>query len=572
MTSCHVLLFLALFVFSANADVSIDCGASESYTDENSITWRGDDDIFQSSFSEVVQSSNTVSHVMSTLRVFTSRKKNCYFISVDKGPLLVRASFYYGNYDRKLSPPSFDLLIDGNHWTKVITSLDKLLYYEVVYVVESDATNICLAQTQPNQFPFISALEVRSLDPKMYSYVDPKYALFVRSRFAYGASATVRYPDDVYDRIWVPESGGTGVISVASEAISYEVNVPEEPPEAVLQNAITTSSLSQSLTYIPDFADKKTAIYMNLYFSEVTDLDTTQKRSFRIYIDNNPKSEPIIPPYGKVTEMLINYTASSNTSFSLVSTLDSTLPPLINAMEVFSVSDPLVVGTNSKDVGGLVELQTQFSVLQGWYGDPCLPSPYTWDWISCSNDVIPHVTALDLSSFGLSGQLPDFSSMDSLVTIDLHNNSFSGPIPDFLGAFPYLEELNLADNSFSGPIPPSISSNKTLKLVVSGNPGLCVSGKSCKPTSTDGTKSSPTPSSSSKKSSKLPLILGTTIPSFMIFWAIVAFILHHRRKKAAIAAITAGKAAGSNMPSQGQGSPGNVMMGKMGEAAANEGN
>ncbi|PNT06431.2 hypothetical protein POPTR_013G030100v4 [Populus trichocarpa] len=525
MTSCHVLLFLALFVFSANADVSIDCGASESYTDENSITWRGDDDIFQSSFSEVVQSSNTVSHVMSTLRVFTSRKKNCYFISVDKGPLLVRASFYYGNYDRKLSPPSFDLLIDGNHWTKVITSLDKLLYYEVVYVVESDATTICLAQTQPNQFPFISALEVRSLDPKMYSYVDPKYALFVRSRFAYGASATVRYPDDVYDRIWVPESG-----------------------------------------------DKKTAIYMNLYFSEVTDLDTTQKRSFRIYIDNNPKSEPIIPPYGKVTEMLINYTASSNTSFSLVSTLDSTLPPLINAMEVFSVSDPLVVGTNSKDVGGLVELQTQFSVLQGWYGDPCLPSPYTWDWISCSNDVIPHVTALDLSSFGLSGQLPDFSSMDSLVTIDLHNNSFSGPIPDFLGAFPYLEELNLADNSFSGPIPPSISSNKTLKLVVSGNPGLCVSGKSCKPTSTDGTKSSPTPSSSSKKSSKLPLILGTTIPSFMIFWAIVAFILHYRRKKAAIAAITAGKAAGSNMPSQGQGSPGNVMMGKMGEAAANEGN
>jgi hypothetical protein len=47
--------------------------------------------------------------------------------------------------------------------------------------------------------------------------------------------------------------------------------------------------------------------------------------------------------------MLINYTAASKTSFSLVSTLDSTLPPLINAMEVFSVSDPLVVGTNSKD-------------------------------------------------------------------------------------------------------------------------------------------------------------------------------------------------------------------------------
>ncbi|KAG6751679.1 hypothetical protein POTOM_043878 [Populus tomentosa] len=277
---------------------------------------------------------------MSTLRVFTSRKKNFYFIIVDKGPLLVRASFYYGNYDRKLSPPSFDLLIDGNHWTKVITSLDQLVYYEVVYVVESDATSICLAQTQPDQFPFISALEVHN----------DRY-------FGHRCSCV----------------------------LSFQIDVPEDPPKAVLQNAITTSSLSQSLTYIPDFADKKAAIYMNLYFSEVTNLDTTQKRSFMIYIDNNPKSEPVIPPYGKVTEMLINYTASSNTSFSLVSTLDSTLPPLINAMEVFSVSDPLVVGTNSKDVGGLVDLQTQFSVLQGRYGDPCLPSPYTWDWISCSN-------------------------------------------------------------------------------------------------------------------------------------------------------------------------------------------
>ncbi|KAJ6974454.1 LRR receptor-like serine/threonine-protein kinase [Populus alba x Populus x berolinensis] len=399
---------------------------------------------------------------MSSLRVFTSRKKNFYFIRVDKGPLLVRASFYYGNYDRTLSPPSFDLLIDGNHRTKVITSLDQLVCYEVVYVVESDATSICLAQTQPDQFPFISALESHIL-----------------SRSSYNLWIIIRCPDDVYDRIWVPY-----------------------PMKLMYQKILRKPSCRMPLQ--PQACLKK--------------------RSFMIYIDNNPKSEPVIPPYGKVTEMLINYTASSNTSFSLVSTLDSTLPPLINAMEVFSVSDPLVVGTNSKDVGGLVDLQTQFSVLQGRYGDPCLPSPYTWDWISCSNDVIPHVTALDLSSFGLSGQLPDFSSMDSLVAMcDLHNNSLSGPIPDFLGAFPYLEEL------------------------VSGNPGLCVSSKSCKPTSTDGSKSSPTPSSSSEKSNKLPIILGTTIPSSMISSAIVAFILHHRRKKAAIAAITAGQAAGSNI-------------------------
>lgn len=139
--------------------------------------------------------------------------------------------------------------------------------------------------------------------------------------------------------------------------------------------------------------------------------------------------------------------------------------------------------------------------------------------------------------------------MDALVTIDLQNNSINGPIPDFLGALPNLKELNLADNSFSGPIPTSISTNKNLKLVVSGNPDLCVSGKSCQPTSTDGTTSSSIPSGRRKKSSKLPVILGTTIPISVIFWAIVGFVLHHKRKTAAIVAITTGQTGGAHRPS-----------------------
>ncbi|KAJ6876933.1 hypothetical protein NC651_029833 [Populus alba x Populus x berolinensis] len=552
MAGCLAFLFLAFLAFSANADVSIDCGASGFYTDENSIVWMGDDNLFQESQAEVVQSSNTISHVMSTLRVFTTRKKNCYSISEVSGSLLlVRASFFYGNYDKKSSPPSFDMHIDGNDWATVKTSLDQLVYYELVYVSKGDTTSICLAQTQPNQFPFISALEVRNLDSKMYSYLDPKYALFLSARVAYGAKDTVRFPDDAYDRIWVPAIVDSGITSVASDAIFIDVvNAPDNPPQAVLQNAITISSTSDSISLKPGFPDQEVSVYMNLYFSEVTQLDTTQKRSFKAYIDNKPISDPIIPPYGEVTEWFINFTASSNTSFSLVANPDSTLPPLVNAMEVFYISDRLGDGTNSKDVEGLSEIQKAFSnALQEWSGDPCLPSPYTWEWISCSNDTIPRITALDLSSFDLSGGLPDFSSMDALVTINLQNNSINGPIPDFLGALPNLKELNLADNSFSGPIPTSISTNKNLKLVVSGNPDLCVSGKSCQPTSTDGTTSSSIPSGRRKKSSKLPVILGTTIPISVIFWAIVGFVLHHKRKTAAIVAITTGQTGGAHRPS-----------------------
>ena len=159
-----------------------------------------------------------------------------------------------------------------------------------------------------------------------------------------------RFPDDAYDRIWDPATVGSGITSVASDAILIgTVNAPDNPPQAVLQNAFTISSTSNSIAITRGFPDQKLSIYMNLYFSEVTQLDTTQKRSFKAYIDSKPVSGPIIPPYGEVTEMSINFTASSNTSFLLFADPDSTLPPLVNALEAFSISDRLTDGTNSKD-------------------------------------------------------------------------------------------------------------------------------------------------------------------------------------------------------------------------------
>ena len=81
---------------------------------------------------------------------------------------------------------------------------------------------------------------------------------------------------------------------------------------------------------------------------------------------------------------------------------------------------------------------------------------------------------------------------------------------------------------------------------MTGNPDLCTSGKSCQsaPTATSG---SPAARSSSggkkKKSSKVPVVVGVTVPVFVLIWAVVGVlaILHHKRKSAAIAAVSAGK-------------------------------
>ncbi|PIN07495.1 Non-specific serine/threonine protein kinase [Handroanthus impetiginosus] len=488
---------LALCILSISADMgfySIDCGSSTSYKDGNLIDWTGDDEYRgNNGESHSVSSSNSISHVMDTLRVFTTGKKNCYHIgSVKQGRVLVRASFYYGNYDSKSLPPTFDLHFDGNHWTTVETSSTEVVYHEVTYVMKTNSISVCIAQTNPGEFPFISALEVRSLESDMYSHIGDSLPLLLRRRIAFGANSTIRYPDDPYDRMWTPEVISNGLIKVSSINATFGnmLQLKDQPPPAVLKSAVTANSPKSGIQVFMGFPPVEVPVYLNFYFSEVIQLRPDQTRSFIVFKDNMSFSKPVFPPYGNCTQLYTNNTrASSSTTFSLVRTVDSTLPPLINAMETFVVGDVLTNGTNNGDVQGLASLQKAFAVLQDWRGDPCLPAPYTWDWVDCSTDPTPRVTAMFLGNFGLSGILPDFSSMDALETIDFHNNSLQGPIPDFLGTF------------------------SDLKTLVTGNPNLCTSVTSC-PTS------SKNPivnlACSIKCGNILTILFGTIIPFLII--------------------------------------------------------
>lgn len=200
----------------------------------------------------------------------------------------------------------------------------------------------------------------------------------------------------------------------------------------MLKNAITATTPNGSIELVMGFPSYEIPVYINLHFSEVTRLGPRQNRSFIIFKDNESFSNPILPPYGDSDELYISeLTVSNKTTFSLVPTNVSTLPPIINAMEVFRVGEvKLTDGTDRKDgkqwtegnehlcilakyslvlfliitfsplllsadlVQGLASLQKSFSVLKSWSGDPCLPSPYSWEWIQCDDDPIPRVTAL----------------------------------------------------------------------------------------------------------------------------------------------------------------------------------
>ncbi|XP_023761013.1 putative leucine-rich repeat receptor-like serine/threonine-protein kinase At2g19230 [Lactuca sativa] len=552
----HFILFSVLLLSQLALSVSgqvfwsVNCGESVIYTDSNLMVWMPDATLISNGFARVVQSSNSISTVLDSLRVFTTRKKNCYSTPVTKGEkVLVRASFNYGNYDRLSSPPTFDLHFDGNFWTTVETTNSGLQMYEATYVTKGDTVSVCVAQTKSGQFPFMSALEVRSVNSDVYSEVDVDRALFLINRFSYGASGIIRFPQDPYDRIWRPALGGTKAKTVTNDAILIDPTGANDPPSGIFENAITVNSTSDSL-YLGTISPLNTPVSMTMYFSEVSNLNLTgQMRSFRFYETTSSSSssisDPISPPYRTmIVRYLYNYTVDSITDISLIATTNSDLPPIINAIETFNISEVLTEGTDSNDVAALALLQTTFDVLGEWSGDPCLPAPYSWDWLKCSNETPPRITSLYLNGYELSGELPDISSMDALEIIDLHNNTLDGEIPRFLGTMTNLQQLNLANNEFSGPIPTSLSDNNKLKLTVTGNPSVCTSGKSCSTSpgtvnSSPGTVSS-SPGSTSisrskkkKKSSSLPAVLGTSIPTFFLIWiAVGVFVILRKKRKA----------------------------------------
>lgn len=159
------------------------------------------------------------------------------------------------------------------------------------------------------------------------------------------------YPDDAYGRIWDPASiVGSGFSTVArSNTSSIDLNtVPDKPPRAVMDNAMTTSNSSARSMRLPPFPNMPTSpnpMYINMYFTEVVDKfnSSGERRSFDIYIDDKPVQsiKPVMPVYGNVTELSIydNILAMENTTFTFVSTSNSTLPPLISAVEVFMILD-----------------------------------------------------------------------------------------------------------------------------------------------------------------------------------------------------------------------------------------
>ncbi|XP_031485803.1 probable LRR receptor-like serine/threonine-protein kinase At1g05700 [Nymphaea colorata] len=506
--------------FAGTMFLSIDCGGTANSTDELGTNWVVDDGYIMTGKSAKVQVTNTYAQEDQTLRYFPFQKKSCYVIpGVARGRKhMVRTSFFYGNYDGKSSPPSFDLQFDGNPWLTVETSSSESYYHEVIYAPKRDNISVCVAQTSPDRIPFISTLEIRELETGMYQTNSEEDVLLWRNRTAFGAKDFVRYPDDPYDRYWHP-GAIDGTISVTIGDNTSSIQNSRDIPGKALVHAITPASSNATTLIVTPSSDislDNAAYYYIFYFSEVSQAASQKKsRSFDFLVDGIKRNnDPIIPPYWSyVTDYNHGRNLTAGSVISLVNTLDASLPPILNAMELFKLKTGLADGTSRSDVNTLQVLQGQYQHLQSWAGDPCLPAGSTWDWLNCNTDDLPRITELHLSGSGLNGALPDFSGLSALEIIDLSNNSLNGQIPEFLGRFPSLKELNLAENNFTGPLPTSLAGNKKLRINTKGN---------------NISDDNPSPPPGHGERNMKPIIVGVSVGSVILFLLLVGCVIYAR--------------------------------------------
>ncbi|KAL0740884.1 hypothetical protein Bca4012_082397 [Brassica carinata] len=447
--------------------INLDCGlhtAASPYTEPlTGLIFTSDANFTQGGKrGRVVKSASKAYKPLKVLRYFPDGIRNCYHLKVTSGTkYLIKAVFFYGNYDGLDVLPKFDLHLGPNMWTTV----DIDMYFspkieEIIHIPKSSSLQICLVKTGKTT-PVISALELRPLRDDTYVNTNGSLKLLARNYASDFIGGSIRYPADVYDREWEPISGLR--MNFLNTSVNVNSSTPYELPQEVISKAVLNQKATEKLTFDWYAGYKENQALIYLHFAEIQTLGGNEMREFDIIWigdDVNFSSKAYRPPTLQL-ETLWNPSPIKGSSYTveLVMTPRSTLPPMINAMEAYTIVHFPDAETYPEDVAAVQNVRDTYELQRiDWQGDPCAPHLFKWEGINCSYtnaSIPPRIISLDLSSSGLNGNIA--SSIQNLT---------------------HLQELDLKWNSLSGPIPQALRDRekKGLKLALQGNPNLCLSG------------------------------------------------------------------------------------------------
>ncbi|KAM3411932.1 hypothetical protein ACQJBY_003541 [Aegilops geniculata] len=525
--------------------ITIDCGQEQSsYTDPiTKIPVSSDAGFTDAGYNynisaEYMKPQPVLARSYHTVRGFPDTARGCYTLPslVPGSKYLIRAFFRYSNYDGLNKLPIFDLYLGVNLWRTVnITRAEWTVLAEVMAVIPDESVQVCLVNIGSGT-PFISSLSLRPLENTLYQQVNATQGLGLVDRRNMGGAGTypIRYPDDPYDRAWMPRSNPNLWLDISTkEKVQESVgNLRLHVPSAVMQTAVTALNGSMSKTVEVSWETELDHVHPTpgciaiLYTAELQILAGNDVRQFNIIVDDGPTDLPHTPEY-LVTHGFANiepHKCLSRYNFTVTATANSTLPPIINAFEYFSVISTANVGTDIQDVFAIDGIKTKYRVKRNWMGDPCAPKTFKWDGLTCSYAISgrPRITSINMSSNGLSGDISSyFSDLKDIQSLDLSYNKLTGSIPNVLAQLPSLVFLDLTGNQLNGSIPSGLlkrSQDGTLTLRYNKNPNLCSRNSSCQHTKT-------------KKNYKHAVYIVVPIVAVAVIGALVVLLILIVRKK-----------------------------------------
>ncbi|XP_072967964.1 probable LRR receptor-like serine/threonine-protein kinase At1g05700 [Typha angustifolia] len=540
--------------------VSIDCGTSldTSYTDNSTgIVYTPDSRYIDTGINYNIPKINITDYSYpkhdlpkkdysypkqyEDLRSFPNGSRNCYTINHvnQDGKYLIRAGFLYGNYDGRQSansstPLQFKLYVGVNFWDTVrITDATHLYFNEIITIATADYFSICLENTQSGT-PFISVLELRMIDnPNVYSNVTPSTSLVVFDRVNLGAYTTadvVRYPMDAYDRLWLPVIYQAVPRKNATNDVQKRPEDTFQVPQEVMNTAFAPIDNYLFFSWYSASGDDRPVYYIYMHFAELETLQKPTIRSFDVYVNDQLKISNFKPDYLLASHVSLtsNLDTATEYNFNITQAAASTLPPILNAAEIYISMHLINVATYRRDVEGMMDLKELYH-MKIWQGDPCVPQEFHWEGVTCtfSGSNPPRVTTLNLSSHGLTGAIPKaLAKLKAIKYLALSNNNLSGSIPSFLADLQSLVMLNLSGNQLSGSIPDALLQKQAkglLELEVGNNPNLCQPGNKC--------TSSPGPV---EKGPTIPttIVIATVTPAAFVILIIIilSLVFLYRRR------------------------------------------
>ena len=179
--------------------ISIDCGLNSTnpYNDINTgLPFSPDTPYTSAGENRVISPKANVTGLKpfyGDVRSFPEGTRNCYTLGpVNIGAKYrVSADFFYGNYDGRQRPPTFDLYLDVNRWKTVDAA--EFARAEIITLAVADSMDVCLVNTGLG-IPYISVLVLRPLPSSMYTPVNSSQSLVMYgNRLNYGGERQISY-------------------------------------------------------------------------------------------------------------------------------------------------------------------------------------------------------------------------------------------------------------------------------------------------------------------------------------------------------------------------------------------